>query len=202
MTASTYKPLRLGDILLMRGLVAVDALEAALDRQREKGGRLGESIIALGLMSPGQLKAVLDETPTTPLNVQQTGISRGNLLGLLLKFMRMESCETLTDLSSRMRLPVTVLQDLIDDATTRRLVQVLGSVTQGIVRHMRYSLTDYGLVAAAEAMAQSQYLGPAPVPLGAFQAQVMKQAITNENLAETTLEDGFAGLIVPPQVRT
>lgn len=193
------KPLRLGDILLMRGLVGVDALEAALDRQREQGGRLGESIIALGLMSPSQLKAVLDETPTTPLNVEQTGISRSNLLALLLKFMRMDSCETLPELSSRMRLPVAAMQELIDEATTRRLVQVLGSVTQGIVRHMRYALTDYGQVAAAEALAQSQYLGPAPVALAAFQAQVKKQAIANENLGEETLQEGFSGLSVSSQ---
>ena len=198
-TITNSKPLRLGDILLMRRLVAVEGLEAALARQRQNGGRLGESIVALGLLTQDQLMAVLSETPATPVNIQETGISRGSLLALLLKFMRMESCETLSDLSSRMRLPFTVLQELIDEATTQRLVQVLGSITQGIVRHLRYSLTDRGLAAAADALAQSQYLGPAPVPLTAFQSQVKKQAITNENLLETTILDGFAGLIVPPR---
>jgi hypothetical protein len=189
--------MRLGDILLMRGLVGMQGLEAALERQRQQGGRLGESIVALGLLTHEQLTAVLDETPTMPLKLQQTGIGRGSLLGLMLKFMRMESCETLPDMSTRMGLPVAVMQELMDEATQQKLVQVLGSISQGLVRYMRYSLTDAGRVAAAEALAQSAYLGPAPVSLAAFQAQVKKQAIRNENLREKTLKEGFAGMIVP-----
>jgi predicted ATPase with chaperone activity len=96
-----------------------------------------------------------------------------------------------------MGLPVAVLQELMDEATQQKLVQVLGSISQGLVRYMRYSLTDAGRVAAAEALAQSAYLGPAPVSLAAFQAQVQKQAIRNENLREKTLKEGFAGMIVP-----
>jgi hypothetical protein len=187
----------LGDILLMRGLVDRDGLEAALRMQRDKGGRLGENIVALGFLTAEQLAAVLDETPALPRTVQQTGIGRGSLMALMLKFIRMESCETIPDMSSRMGLPIAVLQELIDEATQQKLVQVLGSVSQGLVRYMRYSLTDAGRVAAAEALAQSQYLGPAPVSLAAFQSQVRKQAIRNENLREQTLRDGFAGMIVP-----
>ena len=70
---------------LMRGLLAVDGLKSALNRQRHEGGRLSESIVALGLMSSGQMAAVLDETPASPRTVEQTGISRVNLLALLLK---------------------------------------------------------------------------------------------------------------------
>jgi len=189
--------MRLGDILLMRGLIAVEGLASALERQRQKRGRLGESIVELGLMSSEQVSAVIDETPNRPLNIEQTGVNRGGLLGLLLKFMRSDACETLPDLAFRMKLPIGVLQELIDEASAQRLVQVLGSTHIGIVRYIRYALTDLGRAAAAEALSQSQYLGPAPVSLTAFQAQVRKQAITNENLGEEALREGFAGLIVP-----
>ncbi len=194
--ATSSKQMRLGEILLMRGLVTVEGIEAALARQRREGGRLGENIVFLGLMSEAQLAAVLDETPTMPLKVAQTGISRGNLLALLLKFMRMESCETLSDLSEHMRLPASVLQELIDEATNQRLVHALGSTTQGIVRHLRYGLTDLGRAAAADALVRSNYLGPAPVPLAMFQAQVTKQALANEHLPEASLRDGFDGMII------
>ena len=83
----TAKPLRLGDLLLMRGLVAVKDLEAALERQRQQGGPLGESVVALGLLSPEQLQAVLRETPAMPFTVDAAGVSRSALLGLLLKFI-------------------------------------------------------------------------------------------------------------------
>jgi energy-coupling factor transporter ATP-binding protein EcfA2 len=194
-----HKPLRLGDILLMRGLVDADGLEAAFRRQREKGGRLGESLVALSLLSPRQLMTVLDETPAMPLNIQETGIGRSSLLALLLKFMRMESCQTLPEFSNRMKLPFAVLQELIDEASRQRLLEVVGSVQRDNVCFIRHSLTDRGLAAAADALAQSQYLGPAPVPLVAFQQQVKKQTITNENLQENTLRESLAGLMVRPK---
>jgi len=59
------KRMRLGDILLMRGLIAVEGLAAALERQRQKRGRLGESIVELGLMSSEQMSAVIDATPVS-----------------------------------------------------------------------------------------------------------------------------------------
>jgi hypothetical protein len=189
--------MRLGDILLMRGLVSIEGLEAALQQQRQEGGKLGECIVALGLMTAEQLQAVLDETPTMPLNVRQTGLSKGSLVALMLKFMHMESCETLLDLSNHMRLPSSIIQELIDDATNQRLVLVLGSTQHGIVHYLRYALTELGRVAASDAMAQSHYLGPAPVPLEVFEEQVRKQSITNEKLPEDRLRKGFAGMIVP-----
>jgi hypothetical protein len=191
------KRMRIGDILLMRGLIPLEGLSAALERQRERRGRLGQSIIELGLMSEDQLSTVLDETPSKPTSVAGTGITRSNLLGLMLKYMRMESCETIPELSDRMKLPFGVLQELIDEATSQKLVQVLGSTSHLLVRYIRYSLTDVGRVSAAEALSQSQYLGPAPVSLVAFQQQVRKQLITKENLQEKALRAGFEGLIVP-----
>jgi hypothetical protein len=191
------QPTRVGDILLMRGLVSRDGLERALDLQRKRGGRLGECIVALGLMTLAQISAVLAQTPASPASITQTGISRGGLLALLLKFMRAESCETLPQLGNAMRLPHSVLQELLDEATTQRLIQVLGSMHQGIVRYIRYALTDLGRAAAADASAQSQYLGPAPVSLESFAAQVAKQALALENIPEDALNRGFAGLSVP-----
>jgi hypothetical protein len=196
--ATPSKRMRLGDILLMRGLVDVDGLEAALDRQQRLGGRIGESIVALGLISFDQLTAVLDETPTMPLHIKQTGVSRASLLALILKFMRTESCETLLDLSNRMRLPASILQTLIDDAMTQHLVEVLGSTQVGNVHYLRHALTGAGRVAASEALARCSYLGPAPVSLESFRAQVEKQAISNEKLSEEALRQGFADLIIPP----
>jgi len=106
--------MRLGDILLMRGLVQNEDLEAAAERQRNQGGRLADNLIALGLMTTEQLYAVMEETPIMPRTIAETGISRGMLLGLVLKFMRLESCETLPELASRTHLPQTVIQEIID----------------------------------------------------------------------------------------
>jgi hypothetical protein len=187
----------MGDILLMRRLVSVEGLEAALARQRREGGRLGECVVALGLVTPEQMAAVLNETPAAPFSVAQTGVSRAGLFALMLKFMRAESCETLQQLSSRIKLPFAVMRELMDEAIQQRLVQSIGVIQQGPVAQERYVLSDAGKTAAVEALMQTHYLGPAPVSIAAFQAQVAKQAITNENLSESTLRAGFKGLSVP-----
>jgi predicted ATPase with chaperone activity len=191
---------RLSDILLMRRLVNTSELEIAFDRQRKQGGRLADNLIALGLMSTEQLYAVIEETPVMPRTIAETGISRGLLMGLLLKFMRVQACETLLDLSERMHLSHAVVQEIIDEAVAQKLVHVLGSISTGIVRYIRYALSDMGRDAAGEAMEQTQYLGPAPVCLAAYQAQIGKQKITNEILDVAALKQAFAGLVLSEHI--
>jgi type IV pilus assembly protein PilB len=52
-------PLRIGEMLLERELISVRDLEAALELQRKTGRRLGETLVALGLVSPGDVMRVL-----------------------------------------------------------------------------------------------------------------------------------------------
>jgi len=192
--------MRLADILLMRRIVTSADLEAAVERQRREGGRLGDNLIALGLMTGDQLYTVMEQTPIQPRNVADTGVSRGLLLGLLLKFMRVQSCETLPDLSERMHLPHGVIQELMDEAVVQKLVHVLGSISTGIVRYIRYALSDNGRDAAGEAMEQTQYLGPTPVSLAAFQNQVGKQKITDQIIDLESLRRAFGSMILSEAV--
>ena len=48
----------LGGLLVGRGFVTLSDLNEALERQRVEGGRLGENLIALGLLTPEQLMAL------------------------------------------------------------------------------------------------------------------------------------------------
>ncbi len=188
--------MRLGDILLMRGLVRSADIETAIRRQRAQGGKLGENLIALGLMTTEQLFEVMDETPEMPRTVAETGVSRPVLLAILLKFMRTSGTETVPDLAACTHLAFSVVQELLDECIAQKLVQVLGSISTGIVRYIRFALSDQGRTAAAQAFEQSQYMGPAPVSLAAFQAQVGKQSITGEVLDVAALREAFEGLVL------
>ena len=189
--------MRLGELLVGRGLVTVTQIEQATERQRTEGGRLGENLIALGFMTEEQLESVIHDTPVSPRNVAETGISQANLLALMLKFMLQQSCETVMDLSDRMMLLSQVVQELIEDATQKKLIQATGSIAVGIVSHIRYSLSDRGRMAAMEALAHNQYLGPVPVPLAAYQGQILRQRITNEVTDAEAFRKCFEGLIIP-----
>ena len=56
----------LGGLLVGRGLVTVDDIDAALERQRAQGGRLGDNLIALGLLTAEELLSVIHSTPPIP----------------------------------------------------------------------------------------------------------------------------------------
>jgi len=187
----------LGGLLVGRGLVTLDDIDAALERQRAEGGRLGDNLIALGLLTAEELMSVINSTPPIPTAISETGISQRSLLNLLLKFMHLEALETVSELADRMKLPRGVVQQLLDDAQPQRLLQALGSVRGGIAASIRYSLSEQGRAAAKDALEQNLYLGPAPVSLVAYQEQIQRQRISNEMLDADTLRKSFAGLVVP-----
>ena len=187
----------LGGLLVGRGLVTLDDIDAALERQRAEGGRLGDNLIALGLLTAEELMSVINSTPPIPTAISETGISQRSLLNLLLKFMHLEALETVSELADRMKLPRGVVQQLLDDAQPQRLLQALGSVRGGIAASIRYSLSEQGRASAKDALEQNLYLGPAPVSLVAYQEQIQRQRISNEMLDADTLRKSFAGLVVP-----
>lgn len=188
--------MRLGELLILRGIAGPSDIVLALERQQTMGGRLGDHIVALGVISAEEIARLLNETPAIPRTIAETGVTRGNLMNLFLKFMLVNACELISDLSERMKLQQTVVQELVDDAVKRQLLQVLGSTTVGVVRHIRYTLTDQGRVAASEALARNRYIGPAPVALTSYQAQVLQQPIVRESLNSGTFQEGFEGLLV------
>ena len=118
--------MRLGEILVGRGLVTDAEIKAAMERQRIAGGQLGENLIALGYITDEQLEAVINSAPATPAGLSETGIASRNLLNLMIKFMHVEEVETVVELAERMKLPSLIVQQLMDQATQSRFVQALG----------------------------------------------------------------------------
>jgi hypothetical protein len=188
--------MRLSEILVGQRLVAIADIDAALERQRVEGGRLGENLITLGMITAEQLASATRNTPGRPRSIPQVGIPQRNLLNFLLKFMHVESCELVPQLADRMKLSHGIVQELLDDAVSRGFVQASGSVHSGAAIYVRYTLGAEGRAAASDALRQNLYLGPVPVSLTAFQRQVLKQRITNELLDADTLRGGFEGLVV------
>jgi energy-coupling factor transporter ATP-binding protein EcfA2 len=188
---------RLGDILVGRGLVSAADIEAALQRQLTEGGRLGDNLVAMGLMTPEQLADALLTAPAVPSNLAETGVSARTLLYLLLKFMHLQACETLLELADRLKVPRLVTQQLLDEAVASKLVQAVGAAPGSLSLSLRYALSEAGRAAAKEALEQNLYLGPAPISLAAYQSQISRQRISNEQLDVDALNKGFEGLVVP-----
>lgn len=190
--------MRMGDILVARGLVTPDDIDRAILRQRTEGGRLGDNLITLGKLTLEQLEAVIRESPPSPRNIAETGLPANMLTGLLCKFMLLQSRETASDLGEAMHLPPGVTRALLEDAGQRKLIEAMGSTGGGgIGSQIRYVLTAAGRQTATEALERSLYLGPAPVPLAMWKEQILRQRITNERIDPIAFKEAFHGMIVP-----
>ncbi|MGF1626224.1 MAG: hypothetical protein ACFCVH_15180, partial [Alphaproteobacteria bacterium] len=70
----------LGESLVAHGFVTQQDIDRAVERQRSHGGRLGDNLISLNLISRDVLDAALTVIPTAPKSIAETGITETRLL--------------------------------------------------------------------------------------------------------------------------
>jgi predicted ATPase with chaperone activity len=140
------------------------------------------------------------QPPSAPTSMTEAGISRRLLLDLLLKHMHVQGLETIAELAARIRLPASLVNDAVDEARELALIQTLGGRGQGMASELRYDLTAKGHEWAIEALDRSRYLGPAPVPLAAFRAQVERQRLAEETVHNDELTRCFRHLVLPDEL--
>ncbi|MBC7292695.1 MAG: type II secretion system protein GspE, partial [Thermoleophilia bacterium] len=81
--------LRLGDILLERGIITEQQLNNALRYQKESGARLGEALIRLGYVAPDQIADALAWQENYGLSALAELVPNPSAVGLLTeKFAR------------------------------------------------------------------------------------------------------------------
>lgn len=189
----------LGDILFAKGLVSKEDISRALEHQKEHGGRFGECLVDLELVTAEQIEEVLTEAPAAPRDIEDTGVDPNILLQLLAKGIYAENLETPSQLANALKLPSILITKLLHEATERKLLESLGQTQpgSGAVREVRYGLSRLGRSFALEAMEQSQYVGPAPVALEDYSDRVMRQRVSNEWVSRPMMDEAFKGLILP-----
>lgn len=190
--------MNIGNLLVAKGLVSAEDINQAIDHQRTNGGRLGDSIVALGLLPKEQIDEVLADAPQVPTIIENTGIDPVFLLELAIKGMYSENIETASQLAESLKLSSSVVNQILQAARERKLVETLASIASASARsEMRLTLTRAGREWAAEALQRGSYFGPAPVPLKDYQDRILRQRVSNEVVTRQMLEEGFKGLVVP-----
>ena len=110
-------------------------------------------------------------SPPTPETVAATGLSGEFIVDLLLKTLYVQGARSGQHLTDMIRLPFDFVDDQLMSLQQRRLVEV--RATSGPSRGgYTFDLTMGGRERAREALASSQYVGPAPVPLGQYRTWV------------------------------
>ncbi|CAN0354590.1 unnamed protein product, partial [Phaeothamnion confervicola] len=190
--------MNIGSVLVAKGVASAKDIDRAIDHQKSTGGRLGDSLVALGLTTKEQIDEVLADAPQVPTTVAGTAIDPALLLELTLKGMYAENIETASQLSRVMKLSNTVIDQILKSATDRKLIETLASVSGANSRsEIRLTLTRAGREWAADALNRGQYFGPAPVSLKDYQERIHCQRITNEVISRAKLEAAFSGLVIP-----
>jgi hypothetical protein len=186
---------RLGDILIARGLVTEADVQRAIEYQAKSGGRLGDILVAMRALSQEALEGVLHDAPEAPRKIEATGIDSVELMKLMIKDMYVASRELPSHMADDLGLTSHVVRELVQMAIDRKLVEALGANGKAVLE-LRYALTEAGRRWAAEALEQCRYVGVAPVPLEEWQDRVMSQKITNERIGRDTLTKAFADMVV------
>jgi hypothetical protein len=186
--------MRLGDLLVRVKLVNEDEITAALARQAELGGRLGENLVAIGAIGQRVLDAFIHRIPPEPNNLEATGIDEGEILALLMRLIYTGALESVRQFVDAIKLPYVLVLDLVKIAVDRQLLRTLGTRDPDSLIDMRYVLTEEGRRWSIDSLERLRYVGPAPVTLEQFTDQVNQQKLTNEAVTFDRIRESFKGL--------
>jgi len=138
-----------------------------------------------------------DFAPPEHKSVAELGISETNLMKLLLKTVYQQGANDPILLADATKLHVGVIKEKLELAVEQRLLEITGTVPGSLAEEYRYALTEKGNAWAAAAMAQSTYVGPAPVSMQDYLAQIERQKLANEHIDRERLQRSFSDIIVP-----
>ncbi|WP_417248549.1 ATPase [Celeribacter sp.] len=139
-------------------------------------------------------------SPAQPKTLAQTGLNAVMMRDILLKTMFRTNQEQVSTLAVTMCLPVSLTQELVDAAREQGLVEATGTLHAGAGSEMGFRLSDGGKARALDALAQSEYFGPMPVPLENYARQVKKQSVRNMMITRQALVGAMGHLILPPDL--
>ena len=190
--------MQLGSLLIAKGLITKDDVERAVAHHQQNGGRIGDSLVALGFVTANQLVEIMNEVPPSPRTLADTDIDPTFLLQLILKGMRAENWETPSQISSATKLSNSVVKALIERAMERKLIESAGQAQNetNVISELRYVLSGDGRDWAMASLEQGQYFGPAPVSLKAYTAQLGRQKISSETVTRSMMDEGFNDLVI------
>lgn len=138
--------------------------------------------------------------PTPPRSLDEVGLNLVMMRDIFLKTLFRMNLDRASEISQAICLPLPLAHELIDLARTQRLLEATGTLHANSGNEMGFQLTDAGKARALDALAQSEYYGPMPVPLASYREQVKKQSIRNIQLTRQQLTGAMGHLILPDEL--
>ena len=140
------------------------------------------------------------QPPPPPTTIEGMRLSGVMMRDILLQTIFRKNVDLVSEIAVAICLPRTVTQELVDLAREQRLLEATGTMSATSGSEMAYQLTDAGKARALDALAQSEYFGPMPVPLAVYAEQVKRQSIRNIQITRDQLTGAMGHLVLPPSL--
>ena len=192
--------MRLGDLLIRAKRVTEEDVARALERVHVHGGRLGDNLVALGVIDRPTLDSYLHRIPGEPENIAATGIDETDLVGLLMKLIYSARIQSVRQFMEAIKLPYHIVAELVRMAVDRQLLHTLGTRHSDNPIDLSYAMTEEGRRWTVDALERLRYYGPAPVPIAEFSEQVNRQKLTGEVVTVGRVNAAVSDLEMDPSL--
>ena len=112
--------------------------------------------------------------PPQPKSLRETGLERQLVVELIAKLMFVGGKTHLSVLTTRLRLSINVLREVLDFMVTEQMAEVAWRGESDV--DVQYQLTGAGKQRAGAFLERCAYVGAAPVTLDAYRAMVARQS--------------------------
>lgn len=130
-------------------------------------------------------------------NIEDTGLSRLWLQDLALKILYFRGYLTGFQLAEEMALPFTGVVDQVLDALKKEKYFEVKTSQMGLGEgSFQYAITGAGIARAREALERSQYAGPAPVPIEAYNESIRRQSRGRTMVTRRTIRQVLSHLVL------
>ena len=144
--------------------------------------------------APSPKQERLAKLAPRPLRVAETGLTLSFLEELLAKHLYDGGVLELRELVARTTLAGTIVEQLLTQLRADAYIEVRGRGRSG--SGLRYALTDRGRAFALDALGESGYLGPAPVPLEQYGSLVRAQSVHQHGVTRSRMHDAFREVVI------
>jgi hypothetical protein len=139
-------------------------------------------------------------SPPVPRNVDDTGLSMGLLIDLVLKVMYFEGYLSGADIAGRLKLPFGgVIDRVLEFIKRERMCEVRGAGGIG-EKAYQYTITDKGSDKAREALERSTYTDAAPVSLQAYNQAILKQSVKSTAVTHRIMRQALSHMVISDEV--
>ena len=148
---------------------------------------------------PGTPKAPVQGVFIPPLinRIEDTGLPSLWLQDLIIKVLYFQGYLTGFRIAEEITLPYTgVVDRLLEELKKEKLIEVRGSQMGLGEGAYQYAITGTGIARAREALERSQYAGPAPVTLEAYNESIRRQGRARQQVTSRTMRQVLGNLII------